>query len=149
MIQRANTYFRSETGVHKDKKSSLKVNKFRHFLSKFDIMASPFDFYLPDNSTAYQTTMGGIATIIFAITFAAFLCAKLAEFSVRDNYTMNETTLENQIGVDQKFGRQNNFVVAASLIGNINSYDGDVQDVGELKFYLKKYDGIDPEVTFT
>ena len=52
--------------------------------------------------------------------------------------------------MDQKFGRQNNFVVAAALIGNINSYDGgDVQDIGELKFYLKNYGGIDPSVTFT
>ena len=38
-------------------------------------------------------------------------------------------------------------MIAAALNGRINSYEGDVKDIAELKFYLKENDGFN-EVTF-
>ena len=124
-----------------------KCNRFKHTLTKFDIMAEPFDFYLPDGNTQFKTVCGGVTFICFAILFLTFFITKMANFVLRSQYTILETTLEKHIGIDQQFGKQNNFVIAAALNGRINSYEGDIKDIAELKFYLKGHDNIN-EVTF-
>ena len=81
-------------------RENKKCNRFKHTLTKFDIMAEPFDFYLPDGNTQFKTVCGGVTFICFAILFLTFFITKMANFVLRSQYTILETTLEKHIGID-------------------------------------------------
>ena len=64
--------------------------KFRKIVSNFDVLAAPFNFYLPDGNSEYKTTTGGVAFILFSILFGTYIFAGLIKFLSRSNYNLLE-----------------------------------------------------------
>ena len=51
--------------------------KFRQKIVNFDVLATPFNFYLPDGNTEYRTLTGGIAFIFSLALFGTYFFSSL------------------------------------------------------------------------
>ena len=67
-------------------------NKFRQIFINFDVLATPFNFYLPDGNTQFRTTPGGIAFLVFSLLFGTYFFSSLLVFLAREEYNVHESS---------------------------------------------------------
>ena len=105
----------------KQKKKKGGCIRFKESLLKFDILAQPFNFYLPDGTTQFKTTFGGCIFIIFFSIFLMYFCTVFISFFDRTkNYSLLESSYENNIVNEENYlGKEDNFAIAAAFASNI------------------------------
>ena len=67
-----------------DKERVSAYFSFKKFLLKFDVLADPFKFYLPDGRAEYRTTTGGCVFLVLIVMYLTLVVLKLTAFVRRD-----------------------------------------------------------------
>ena len=62
--------------------------KLRKFISKLDIKARPFNFYLNDGTIYYRTFTGGIFTLVLAVFLLSYSVQSFIIFFSREKYVL-------------------------------------------------------------
>ena len=95
----------------------------------FDVLASPFNFYLPDGNSEFKTFTGGCAFLLFLILFSVYFLTTMVAFFSRTRFSILDYYQENSVnGPDQSFGRKNNFAIAATFSRTTLNGNGSMDD---------------------
>ena len=112
----------------------------QHFLS-LDLFRQPFNFLLPDEKANYRTFLGSLLSLLTIFLLIGFAAYKLTAISVNSDYKIQLHDQKFFYDASDEFTFQDHgFMVAAA----ITAYDGSPADItdpeiGEVKFYMKKF----------
>ena len=83
----------------------------------FDLYKQPFNLRLPDGQSKYRSLPGALCSICTIIIFIVFATLKLTTISNLDEYRVIESELELTFTDKDRFGTDDDFMVAATLSG--------------------------------
>jgi len=116
----------------------------RRFLN-LDLFRQPFRFLLPDQQDRYRTFLGALLSLITLMGLVAFSVVRLTALTTNSDYKIQVQNKKYFYEDSDVFSFETHgFNVAAAITG----YDGnplDITDpeVGQIKFYMKRFGDVD------
>lgn len=106
-----------------------------------------FQFKLPDGRKKFQTSTGGIVSIVLGILLLTTAVTQFMVFWDRTDYSIRESSqkpkeesVTDGCNSSKCVNKRTGFAVAAAYTGYGDSMDSEDTEVGEIKFVIKHWD---------
>ena len=132
------------------KEPYTRCDRFYKLFLAADLYTEPFKFLLPGEEDRYRTFLGSMLSLVTICILVGYGTFKTLDLLNYEDYQVQPRLKENFYDTDETLNSSEyRFAVAAA----ITSYDGKpdiVEDpeIGEIKFFMKKWDVYDPSVEF-